>query len=57
MATPSVCSQRERAAAIPDARLNILHLHVEESFLDAFRGFPAPIVNYPRAVSGIPIET
>ena len=48
---------RRILAAIPDARLNILHLHVEESYLDTFQGFPAPIVNYSRAVSGIPIET
>jgi uroporphyrinogen decarboxylase len=48
---------RRILAAIPDARLNILHLHVEESYLDTFRDFPAPIVNYSRAVSGIPIET
>ena len=48
---------RRILAAIPDARLNILHLHVEESYLDTFRDFPAPIINYSRAVSGIPIKT
>jgi uroporphyrinogen decarboxylase len=44
-------------AAIPDAPLNILHLHVEASYLDTFHDFPAPILNYSHVVSGIPIET
>ena len=30
---------------------------LRKSYLDTFQGFPAPIVNYSRAVSGIPIET
>jgi uroporphyrinogen decarboxylase len=53
----SAAFDRRILAAIPDARLNILHLHVEASYLDTFRDFPAPIVNYSRAVSGIPVET
>jgi uroporphyrinogen decarboxylase len=48
---------RRILAAIPDAPLNILHLHVEVPYLDTFRDFPAPILNYSRAVSGIPIKT
>src|SRR5258708_4652625 len=48
---------RRILAAIASAPLNVLHLHVEAPYLDAFREFPAPILNYSRTVSGIPIET
>ncbi len=48
---------RRILTAISTAPLNVLHLHVEEPYLDAFRDFPAPILNYSRTVSGIPIET
>jgi uroporphyrinogen decarboxylase len=48
---------RRILAAISTAPLNVLHLHVETPYLDAFGDFPAPILNYSRAVSGIPIET
>jgi uroporphyrinogen decarboxylase len=34
---------------------NILHLHVEPSYLSAFRNFKAPIINYSMHVSGISI--
>jgi uroporphyrinogen-III decarboxylase len=43
--------------ATAGARLNILHLHVEPEYLDFFRDFKAPIVNYSQGVSGIPIRT
>ena len=48
---------RRILAAISNAPLNVLHLHVEAPYLDAFRDFPAPILNYSRVVTGIPIET
>src|SRR5258706_2204017 len=48
---------RRILAAIPDAPLNILHLHVEAPYLDMFRDFPAPILNYSHVVSRIPIGT
>ncbi len=48
---------RRILAAISSAPLNVLHLHVEAPYLDAFRDFPAPILNYSRTVSAIPIET
>jgi uroporphyrinogen decarboxylase len=41
--------------ATSGAKLNILHLHVQPGYLDFFRDFPAPIVNYSQQVSGIPI--
>jgi uroporphyrinogen decarboxylase len=41
--------------ATSSARLNILHLHVEPQYLGFFRGFQAPIINYSRHVSGIPV--
>ena len=43
-------------AALPNGRLNILHLHVEREYLSQFRDFPAPIINYSVAVSGIDVE-
>lgn len=42
--------------AIRGAKLNILHLHVEPEYLDQFRDFPAPVINYSHRVSGIPIN-
>jgi uroporphyrinogen-III decarboxylase len=41
--------------ATAGAKLNFLHLHVEPEYLDFFRGFKAPVINYSRDVSGIPI--
>ncbi len=41
--------------ATTSAKLNILHLHVEPGYLDFFRTFKAPIINYSLHVSGIPI--
>ena len=41
--------------ATREARLNILHLHVEPAYLGLFEGFPAPVINYSLHVSGIPI--
>ena len=38
------------------APLNVLHLHVEQPYLDQFRGFPAPVINYSLHVTGIPIS-
>jgi uroporphyrinogen-III decarboxylase len=41
--------------AIPSARLNVLHLHVEPDYLAFFHGWPAPVINYSLHVSGIPV--
>ena len=41
--------------AISNARLNILHLHVEPSHIDLFRDVPATAINYSVHVSGIPV--
>jgi uroporphyrinogen decarboxylase len=38
------------------APLNVAHLHVETPYLDQFRDFPAPVVNYSLHVSGIPLS-
>jgi uroporphyrinogen decarboxylase len=46
---------RRILAALDSGTLNILHLHVEPGYLDFFRDFPAPIINYSDRVSGIPI--
>ena len=40
---------------IADAKMNILHLHVEAAYLDQFHDFSFPIINYSQVVSGIPI--
>jgi uroporphyrinogen decarboxylase len=40
--------------AASGARLNILHLHVENGYLEFFRDFPAAAINYSTHVSGIP---
>ena len=41
--------------ATREARLNVLHLHVDPAYLGLFEGFPAPVINYSLHVSGIPI--
>ena len=41
--------------AIANAKLNILHLHVEPPYLARFKDFKVPILNYSRVVSGISI--
>jgi uroporphyrinogen decarboxylase len=41
--------------AVNGAPLSFLHLHVERPFLDQFRNFPVPVVNYSLHVTGIPI--
>src|ERR1041385_6105921 len=41
--------------SISGAKLNILHLHVEQPSLPLFDGFPAPIINYSLHVSHIPV--
>ena len=38
-----------------DAKLTMLHLHVEREYLDLFAGWRAPVVNYSHVVSKIPI--
>lgn len=43
--------------ALPGAKLNILHLHVEPGYLEFFDEFPAPIINYSLHVSGIPMAS
>jgi uroporphyrinogen decarboxylase len=40
--------------AASGARLNILHLHVENGYLEFFRDFPDAAINYSTQVSGIP---
>ena len=40
--------------AASGARLNILHLHAEQGYLEFFRDFPAAAINYSTHVSGIP---
>ena len=44
-----------RILAEAPAPLNVLHLHVERPYLDQFRLFAAPAVNYSLHVTGIPI--
>src|SRR5207244_4744385 len=41
--------------AVAEARLNILHLHVEPAYLGLFEAFPAPVISYSMHVSGIPV--
>lgn len=41
--------------AVRSAPLNVLHLHVEREYLDQFKNFSAPVVNYSLHVTGIPI--
>ena len=41
--------------AVSGAPLNVLHLHVDREYLDQFRNFSAPVVNYSLPVTGIPI--
>jgi uroporphyrinogen decarboxylase len=41
--------------AVSGAPLNALHLHVDREYLDQFRNFSAPVVNYSLHVTGIPI--
>ncbi len=42
--------------AISNAKLSILHLHVESAYLNQFRGFRVPVVNYSMAASRIPVS-
>jgi uroporphyrinogen decarboxylase len=43
-------------AALADSKLTFLHLHtLERPYLDQFRDFAAPVVNYSVKTSGIPI--
>jgi uroporphyrinogen decarboxylase len=43
-------------AALADSKLTILHLHtLERPYLEQFRDFAAPVVNYSVKTSGIPI--
>jgi uroporphyrinogen decarboxylase len=37
--------------AVKGARLNVLHLHVEPSYLDLFRAWPAQVISYSPRVS------
>jgi uroporphyrinogen decarboxylase len=41
--------------AISNAKLNILHLHVEPEYLDFFHGWPSAAINYSAHVSQIPV--
>ena len=41
--------------AVSGAPLNVLHLHVEREYLDQFRDFSAPVINYSLHVTGIPM--
>ena len=40
--------------AISNAKLNVLHLHVEPEYLAFFHGWPVAAINYSIHVSGIP---
>jgi uroporphyrinogen decarboxylase len=43
--------------ALSDSRLTFLHLHfLERPFLDQFKDFNAPVIQYSEKVSGIPIS-
>jgi uroporphyrinogen-III decarboxylase len=43
--------------ALTDTKLSILHLHyLEKSYLDQFKGFNAPVIQYSVKTSGIPIS-
>jgi uroporphyrinogen decarboxylase len=43
-------------AALADSKLTILHLHtLERPYLEQFRDFSAPVINYSVKTSGIPI--
>ena len=43
-------------AALADTKLTLLHLHtLEKAYLDQFRDFQAPVINYSVKTSGIPI--
>jgi uroporphyrinogen decarboxylase len=43
-------------AALADTKLTLLHLHtLERPYLDQFRDFSAPVINYSVKTSGIPI--
>jgi uroporphyrinogen decarboxylase len=43
-------------AALGESKLTILHLHtLERPYLDQFRDFAAPVINYSVKTSGIPI--
>jgi uroporphyrinogen-III decarboxylase len=46
---------RKIMAASP-APLNVLHLHVDQPYLDQFQSFSAPVINYSLHVSGIPMS-
>jgi uroporphyrinogen decarboxylase len=43
-------------AALADTKLTLLHLHtLERPFLDQFKDFSAPVINYSVKTSGIPV--
>ena len=43
-------------AALADSKLTLLHLHtLERPYLDQFRDFSAPVINYSVKTSGIPV--
>jgi uroporphyrinogen-III decarboxylase len=43
-------------AALADTKLTLLHLHtLEKPYLDQFKDFQAPVINYSVKTSGIPI--
>ncbi|MBI4909326.1 MAG: hypothetical protein HY820_37250 [Acidobacteria bacterium] len=48
---------RRLTEAVKGSPLTFLHIHVEPVYLEFFRDFPAPVVNYSHRVSGIPIAT
>jgi hypothetical protein len=41
--------------AIGETKLTFLHLHVQPGYLEFFRDFTAPVINYSLHVSGIPM--
>src|SRR3984957_12075336 len=44
-------------AATASARLNFLHLHWENEYVDQFLDFPAPVVNWSVQSSGVSVST
>jgi len=43
--------------AIAGARLNFLHVHWENEYVDQFAGFNVPVVNWSVQTSGVPVTT
>lgn len=51
----SAAFDRRILEAVKGSPLTFLHIHMEPGYLELFREFPAPVINYSHRVSGIPI--